>query len=68
MLRFKGFSKNEEAFHCGGEDCLYGVQSTIQEDLGFNIIGPDPSVSYLVQSLTHKFFGLATNSTAKSYG
>jgi hypothetical protein len=22
MMHFKGFSKNEEAFHCGGEDWL----------------------------------------------
>jgi hypothetical protein len=32
MRCFKGFSKNEEAFYCGGEYYLLGVQSTVWED------------------------------------
>jgi hypothetical protein len=35
MQHFKGFSKNEEAFHCGGKNYLLGVQSTIREDIEF---------------------------------
>jgi hypothetical protein len=53
VLRFKGFAKNEEAFHCEGDDCLQGVHSNVQEYLD------------LVQPLVHGSFGLAANPTAE---
>jgi len=56
VLRFKGFAKNEEAFHCEGDDCLQGVHSNVQEYLD------------LVQPLVHGSFGLAANPTAEGYG